>query len=300
LTCSGRSQSEHARAGAGGSGGSVAHGGGGLGAQAGSSVFPSGGAGVAGSAGSVSGGAGEGAASGTSGAAGESGAPNAEPDISGDWAMFGFEDPVAVSLVQHENVLTGYGCCAGLGETGNCCGPIKDGWIAEGRAHFAFAVTDFDDYVADVVVSSDAARMAGEFEGLGDSTTTTAWTRISSGDIWLTHDDASLRDAVEARVAGYALKLGEVDGDEFSSDRSYEVVLAMYGTLPLLYGDFGPYWAGEMTWQADQETLAIGPVPTTLSTLPTALAFRFSDTLLVSVEATMPSGNDYVFDVSPP
>jgi hypothetical protein len=267
-----------------------------------------GGAGIAGS--SALGGAHSGSSGGpamTGGSAGSvagtgndpGGSGGGEPDVSGAWALFAFEDPVAVVLTQNGSELTGYGCCAGLGPQSiiDCCGEIVGGAIVDRRATFGFAF-EFGEsfwYAADVVVSADVERMAGGFSRVDWPT---AWVRIDESRGFLTSDDTALRDVFDARVGAYELTLSDASGGaEFSPDRTYELGIA--GGLPTLFGDLGSFWAGEFVWNETEQALTVGPVPTTTPELPIGLVLRFEATVLRAVEATMPSGADYFFDAAP-
>jgi hypothetical protein len=254
-----------------------------------------GGAAVAGAGGSsVSGGAGGSADAGTGGSA------VAGPNIEGKWAMIGFEDPVAVGLAQQGTVLTGYGCCAGLKPAlgDDCCGFVSDGSIANGRARFGFSF-DFGggvhEYFADVTVSVDGQRMLGAFSRTSRQT---AWVRIDPIDFEMygyLATNGVVYQAVEGRVGRYALTLVDTtaNGSDYSLDATYE--LGISETLPLVWGDLGPFWGGEMSWLADEETLVVGPVPVTDPSFPIALRLDFQGVVLRSVEAEMASGARYLF-----
>jgi hypothetical protein len=54
-------------------------------------------------------------------------AGTAVPDLSGRWAMFEWEDPVAVDLREKDGVVEGTGCCGGFQNPNfppYCCGPV--------------------------------------------------------------------------------------------------------------------------------------------------------------------------------
>ncbi len=124
---------------------------------------------------------GMGGASGLAGGGGTAGASAAALDISGRWALFGFEDPVAVELQQTGTVLAGKGCCTGFQSNIPlaCCGPVT-GQCADRRASFGFS---FDlggtyEYATDAFVSADGSRMAGTFSRID---TPVAWIRLAAG-----------------------------------------------------------------------------------------------------------------------
>jgi hypothetical protein len=53
-----------------------------------------------------------------------------------------------------------------------------------------------------------------------------------------------------------------------------------------------------MAWQVDSQILEVGPVAETNSDVPTSLKLKFSGSILVEVDATMPSGTEYVFQAA--
>jgi hypothetical protein len=256
------------------------------------------GSGVGGSSGA------NGGASGSSGTAGEGGIVT-EPDISGRWAMFYFEDPVAVDLSQSGSTLSGTGCCAGLGTpttTYSCCGPIMNGSIESRRVRFAFTpgtmFTDLTgDYGVDATVSGDGSRIVGGFGTQGSTGPgQMVWARIPESQTWLVGTDDPLYAAAFERMGTYTLGLTDGSGGDYSPDRTYEMMVREGpNNLAFVRGDFGQFWSGEMTWDEPTETLSVGPVPATLPELPVALTLDFSGTTLV-LEATMPSGATYTFE----
>jgi len=226
-------------------------------------------------------------------------------NVTGAWAMFFFEDPVAVSLNQSGTVLTGRGCCAGLRSdpSSSCCGNIENGSLVGDRAQFGFSFESGLSFVysADVRVSADGQRMLGAF---GRASIPMAWVRIDPVDLeqkgWLACNDTALIDAVLEREWGYALTLSgaPAGGQAFSPDTAYH--LSIEGSsVPVVWGDLGPFWAGEMSWHEDEQTLVIGPVPATDPAYPIGLRLRFEDVVLTAVEAQMASGDRYVFDAMP-
>src|SRR5215203_2427196 len=108
---------------------------------------------------------------------------NTGPDLTGRWAMFVFEDPIAVDLRQVGAVIEGDGCCGGFQDVSRqigCCGAVN-GQIADRRASFGFSFQygELYDYSTDVFVSADARRMAGTFSRGGSPI---AWVRIGVSD----------------------------------------------------------------------------------------------------------------------
>jgi hypothetical protein len=243
---------------------------------------------------------------GTGGSLAGSGNPGGAPavDISGEWAMFSWEDPVAVSLTQDGTSLNGRGCCAGLNGdfTLNCCGQIADGSIVGRRAQFGFSfeIGELYDYSADVTVSEDGRRMLGWFSRI---VWPMAWVRLEGAALergWLTSDDSVLVAAVASREGRsvLALTVAPVDGRDYDPNATYELTVVS-DSVPMLRGDFGPFWAGEMTWLDAEQTLVAGPVPGTDPAFPILLRLRFEESTLAAVEAEMASGARYQFDAMP-
>jgi hypothetical protein len=222
-------------------------------------------------------------------------------DVSGNWAMFGFEDPVAVSLTQSGTTLSGRGCCAGLAteEALDCCGPIKGGSIIDRNVEFAFA---FDPYLyaADVFVSADGQRLAGRFHATGALGSPTAWVRIGPADQWLPPPSVPLPAAVRSLVlnGGFDLVLaGTAPVGAFLPSTPYRLNIRTSHEA-MLSGDLGAFWEGELTWNDSDETLIAGPVPETDPELPTELHLRFEGRVLIEVVATLPSGDTATFSNS--
>jgi hypothetical protein len=239
------------------------------------------------SAGGVGGGAG------LAGGGGTAGASAATLDISGRWALFGFEDPVAVELQQTGTVLAGKGCCTGFQSNIPlaCCGPVT-GQCADRRASFGFS---FDlggtyEYATDAFVSADGSRMAGTFSRID---TPVAWIRVKPTDSTFLRADPLVEKALSDRVASYDLVVTDTTpaGDDFSPQQTYHIFIRSED----VGGALGAFWAGEAAWIASEQTLVVGPVPETAPGLPVALRLRFDGNLLTSVDATMASQATYHF-----
>ena len=260
----------------------------------------SGRAGTAGGGGISAGTGGVGAGSG--GSSGAGGSPSVV-DVSGSWAMFGFEDPVAVSLQQSGTTLSGTGCCAGLPIEGNdiwhCCADIASGAIHGRNAEFSFPVNLAPGvYAANVFVSSDGSRMAGPFHNLFGWGRPTAWLRLAPDQTWLPPPSSELFAIVEPRAGWYELALNAADPVAgFSPGSSYLLGLALEGRGGLVHGDLGAFWDSELSWSEADETLRAGPVPETHPDLPIELQLRFDSASLLEVVATFPSGETASFTV---
>ena len=226
--------------------------------------------------------------------------PPLEPpaDISGRWGMFEFEDPVGVQLFEApDGTLTGMGCAAGapgagdLGP-GNLCGSIT-GRVTGQTASFSFPLVGFAPktaYSAQVVVSHDRQRMAGDFSGVDGPTGPMAWLRIPDGDAWLRRFMPTDSDPLSGY---YALDLiaDASEGDEYRAGTSY--TLGYFARS--LTGDLGGFWNTEMSDPMQGSPVRVGPVPVTVPTLPISLSLEFDSTGFVNVSAATPSGGFYRF-----
>ena len=229
----------------------------------------------------------------------DAGAPGNGLDLTGRWAMFAFEDPVAVDIHGSGGAIEGQGCCGGFsaksGQFG-CCGAVT-GTMADRRASFGFSF-DFGGepytYSTESYVSSDGKRMGGRFSRIGWPV---AWVRIASTDATLPPADPAIQEVIDGRSGSYALVLADdpAPGSDFSAHSTYHL-----NTGRFVFGDLGAFWGGEMSWSAADQTLAVGPVPETAPGLPVALWLHFDGTTLVFVEAAMASGVRYHFRATVP
>jgi hypothetical protein len=226
-------------------------------------------------------------------------------DISGDWAMFAFADPVAVSIAQHGGELTGTGCCGGLpseSATLDCCSPLG-GSIHGRRMNFTFAVELASSaYAADAFVSADGTRMAGAFHGAsGWLDEPTAWLRLDPGQVWLSGPDETALTALEAHAGSYALRLqGEVSVGIYTPGQRYSLHVVGRRPETMVYGALGAFWHTELTWNEAAQTLTAGPVPQTDPRLPIELELRFENETLANVTALLPSDEVATFSVGAP
>ena len=185
----------------------------------------------------------------------DSSLPPDSPDLSGRWALFGFEDPVAVDIRQSGTTLTGMGCSAGFPRPGGpsfaeYCGSLFASVFDGTRAQFNYRFESYW-YGADVTVSAKGDRMTGLFHGTSAWLGPMAWLRIAPDASWLDSNavDASLREASTDRVGSYDLSLtAGPTGDEYASDRVYLLNLSHRGVVPVVTGEFGAFWATEMVW----------------------------------------------------
>jgi hypothetical protein len=211
--------------------------------------------------------------------------------------MFAWEDPVAVDIqTAGDGVIEGGGCCAGLFDPAfQCCG-VLNGQIVDRHASFGFSFSfagEVYEYSTDAFVSADGQRMAGTFSR---TVSPVAWVRIGSADRYLAPAPQALQEILGTRVGQYALALSDAPaaGSDFSAQRTYRLNVGH----EFVSGEVGAFWAGEISWSADEQTLAAGPVPETAPGLPVALRLRFDGTALASVEAVMASGLRYQFQAT--
>jgi hypothetical protein len=259
----------------------------------GSNSGPAVGGGGGAEGGSAAGGADDGSAAGGVGGVGE-----AVPPLDGRWAMFSFEDPVAVELSEEAGVLSGLGCYGGLPSPGfpDVFGSCqKLGGTADGRhIQFSFAAEGFT-YAANVYASADGQRMAGDFH---DTATWRAaaftWLRIGTDYPWLrqSHEPTALSMALEARSGRFGLE-GLVDRYDKPG------YLAIYTSTRTIVGSLGAFWQTEIVWNEAEQTLVAGPVAETAPEIATQLTLHFSGLTFVSVDAVFPSGEERTLHAAP-
>jgi hypothetical protein len=232
-----------------------------------------------------------------SGAAGRPDAPTV--DISGRWAMFQFEDPVGVQLVQTGGVLTGQGCVSGVppldSDPGPYCGGIQ-GTVTGNHASFVFHPLG-DSYIADATVSSDGMRMTSRFHGVSWLPFPTAWLRVADGQIWLT--PASVPGQPYAS-GSYQLILSSAapGATEYLPDTTYHLIY----DRGRLSGDLGSFWTSEISPLNDSRSgigsFRVGPVPETDPALPVSLSMDIGAGVFTHVAAVTGSGHAYEFSAS--
>jgi hypothetical protein len=196
-------------------------------------------------------------------------------DISGRWGMFLFEDPVALDVVQNGNRITGLGCDAGLPDleadsahTSDYCAPLR-GEVEADRAWFAFDISAYA-FRAEVTVSRDASRMAGEFLDIFGQRFKSSWLRLRNEETALVRRSKRDQAAIDGR---YDLRLmGSVSSESsFDPLRTYEITyIAAYG----IYGDLGAFYYTEISGdETPSGPLLVGPVPATDPTVPVSIRF---------------------------
>jgi len=264
-----------------------------------------GGAGVGGGpvGGTSTGGSAGSAPAGSGGAA----APVDRPlvDISGRWGMFTFEDPVGVQLVQApDGTLTGRGCIAGAPDaSGFLAPPISPDWCGQitgavrGRAAafgFRFTFAGQSGYSARVTVSEDGRRMAGVFNnGVADLEYPMAWLRVADDATWLPYTKATIGEDPAHGHYQLTLVTADSEGSEFQPDKAYLLAYTRDG----IWGELGSFWNTELVPDTSKPNgaLRVGPVPPTLTGLPTALSLVADGGDLRGVTASTASGGRYTF-----
>ena len=246
-----------------------------------------------------------GAAAGSSGALGLAGAA-AEPepppvDIAGRWAMFEFEDPVGVQLVQNGGELSGEGCAAGAPplpepESGSYCGAIR-GSVQAHQANFGFSFeSGAYHYSASVTVSADGQRMTGSFHAVQQLATPTAWLRLTNGQQWLPWDsDVSKPGDPLTGLYSLSLVSSSTGGSEYDATTQYRFFYSGRG----IAGSLGSFWQSEMKYALADGVIEVGPVSATTPELAVALKLMVGAEGLTEVQALTASGNDYLFSVAP-
>lgn len=221
-------------------------------------------------------------------------------NLTGNWGLFLFEDPVSIRLNQEGDQLTGVGCCLPDEAAGQyCCGAII-GSVEGDRASFSFPLGALGGrYRADVVVSEDLMRMGGSFYRDDETETPvvsmkTAWLRYGlDQENWLTtypELESELRE-----LSGKVLRLSDESepGDGFERGEDYELLTA-FGSVG---GDLGAFWGSELHVREADGAIVAGPVPATDPDLPESLVLHRDGTALIDAVVTMPSGASYRFEV---
>jgi hypothetical protein len=238
-----------------------------------------------------------GASLGASGAAGATGPdepdgpmPQAPQQIPGRWALFSFDDPVGVKLVQTDGNLVGSGCAAGTPPLGNLpsfCGDLV-GKVEGNQATFGFSFEGYR-YVAETLISVDGTRMTGRFHAVDWIDYPTAWLRVPENATYLEMMGTLLEP--EELAGWYDLELVEADGGEYQAGIKYP----LHYSRRSIAGALGCFWGTEASDPALGSPIRVGPVPATSPELPTDLQIEFADAGLRDVRATTASGHVYSF-----
>jgi len=220
-----------------------------------------------------------------------------EIDISGRWGMFGWEDPVGVALQQAASSLSGTGCGVGTPPVMNAanCSALS-GTVSGRNVKFTFpSQVDLlpGDYLTDLVVSEDGARMAGRF-GIGsiNDSNWIAWLPVKADGYWL---DRPANDLPQHNKA-LDLRLSAAEGNDprFDPNEVYRISFVLDGIV----GDLGAFFASEMRRTSDGQ-IEVGPVSPTLPELPVALSLTGSGDVFTSVSARLSNGHTFTFEVLP-
>jgi hypothetical protein len=215
-------------------------------------------------------------------------------DVSGRWALFIFEDPVGVQLIQNGEKLTGMGCAGGTPpgvETKSFCGEIS-GDVHGQHAEFWFHF-DRSTYLADTVMSVDGQRMTGYFHGMDDVPWSTAWLRVPDGQRGLPADPSAGAPQLHGR---YQLSLDFADdgGTEYTTARSY---VFRYVDREGIASELGSFLHTEIHSALDG-SLEVGPVPLTSPELAQALKIETNADGITGVWATTGSAHNYHFSAA--
>ncbi len=249
-----------------------------------------------GSAGSASG----------SGSVGVAGTPGDGPavmeppaDVAGRWALFVFDDPVGVQLVQNGSELTGTGCAAGTPPledpdsfVGEFCGPIH-GSVTSNKVQFVFRFESGGayTYAADVTVSADRRRMTGTFHGVSDVSWQTAWMRVPEGERGLPRLETAPPEPLWGQ---YELTLmgSSAGATEYRPGKVYAFNFVRDGFAT----DLGSFWYTEWLYSPEDYSFEVGPVPATVPELATSLSVEANPVDGITwVQAHTATGNSYGF-----
>lgn len=268
-----------------------AAGGNGAGSGGAKAAAPTGGAGNAGM--STAGARTSGGSAIDSAGAGPEPIPTAQ--IAGRWAMFNFEDPVGVQLVQAGNVLTGQGCAAGappLAGIPNFCGAIN-GEVVGDAATFGFLFAPNASYRAETTVSNDGQRMTGRLHTLHFLDYPTAWLRLTDDQVFLPQDE---RATDEPLSGAYEMKVISASrgASEYAVGQVYRLNYFRHG----ISGDLGSFWHSESTDPAAGSPVRVGPVAETAPELPTTLELDFQQNNFTEIRASTTAGSSYTFRAS--
>jgi hypothetical protein len=238
------------------------------------------------------------------GGAGSPSVLEAPLEVSGRWAQFGSNDPIAAELVQTNGVLTGNGCIGGLptatDSANHYCGPIH-GQLQGARVAFEYASVTVEG--ADLWLSSDGRRMAGRHLFEGGWFGPVSWLRIGATDSHLPHppEHEAAERALSSRAGAWSLTQLEGPAPLFlgRTDSGIELYIESRSRGGFVLGTLGAFWHGEMRWSEADQTLEVGPVPETVPGRPLRLELKFVDSALQSVEATLPTGELQRFSAQP-
>lgn len=236
--------------------------------------------------------AGAAASTGTAGAATE-----APADVAGRWALFVFEDPVGVNLVQDGDRLTGQGCAGGtppfvMSADTAFCGPIA-GKVTGQSVEFGFTVSPLNfNYHVSTQVSADGRRMTGDLYTIRKIDLPTAWLRVPDGDPGL----AIVPGGIDGVLSGvYELNLESADegATEYTADKSYRL---NYWSDQGIASDLGSFWNTEIGFLGPTPNeISVGPVAATAAELAVAMVLETGVSGVTSVLAATASGHHYGF-----
>ncbi len=230
--------------------------------------------------------------------AGAAGVQGPAPNISGRWAMFGWEDPVGVQLRQSEGSLSGVGCGAGTPPASQAalCSSDLAGSISGNLVKFDFLSTAEilpGRYLADLVASDDGTRMAGRF-GIGSLNNEFwfAWLPVAGDDYWLRVPDDM--PSLGGQQLALQLSTAEANDPAFAPNIVYDLRFASQGIV----GSFGAFFLSEMRRDSNG-SIEVGPVAPTVPELPVYLSLTKTGDAFTSVTARLANGHTFTFNVLP-
>jgi hypothetical protein len=211
--------------------------------------------------------------------------------------MFVFEDPVVVSLSNTNGVIEGWGCCAPETNTIlDCCGSIEGEAFG---AHTTFSYSAGPNYIhtAHAMLSEDGSRLGGYFQGSQSGHDPApgpgrrvAWLRLSA-EPWLA-TNPELDEANLPTATSFELAPESPEGDGFVVGESYTTRFTRDSAMG---GDFGSFWATEISIRPEDGAILAGPVPVTDGSLPVSVVLNRDGDAIVDATVTMPSGESYLF-----
>jgi len=219
-------------------------------------------------------------------------------DVSGRWAMIGWEDPVGVALSQNAGSITGTGCGVGTPpvQQASYCSDVFGTISADGNASFGF---DFESavgqyrYRADVTLAADGKRMAGYFGIEGAAVYPSAWLPVNDGEFWL---NASAGDPSGIATGSYDLRLlsAEADDPRYVMGAGYRL---FYSVERGIGGDLGAFFGREIVRVSDDLT-EVGPVSPSSPELPVSLSLTTREGAFIDITARLSNGHSFKFEAT--
>lgn len=221
-------------------------------------------------------------------------------NVAGRWALFMFEDPVGVNLVQDGDRLTGEGCAGGTpplqtAGTEEFCGAIV-GRVMGQSVEFDFAISMLGfSYHATTQVSADGRRMTGGLYTRFEIDLPTAWLRVPDASPGLPLVPGG-RDAVLSGAYQLDLEGAETGGTEYTADKSYRF---NYWSDRGIASDLGSFWNTEIGLigppDLSDHDISVGPVSATAPELAVSMVLETDASGVTRVYANTASRQHYEF-----